>query len=184
MRFDDLIFTCDDGSPSVSVSLNLQVDGSYTFDPMPADVSGIQGGRLEVGGDMNPGGNVSLGYWAPGSGDNPTTTGAFVGENGDVLSGVFTSPVVTVPTNTPVSLELSLMVRLGNCCVPDVRVNGRGTVQFAYEAVGPVFNFHGVPDGVECTVNSSEANIADNIWNPEPVRTESQTWGQIKALYR
>jgi hypothetical protein len=183
MRFDDLTFTCSDGSPTVSVSLNLFVDGGFVFDPLPMDVGGNQGGRVEIGGTLSPGGSVALGNWAPVSAEGLGSSGAFVGVNADVVSGIFTSPIVTVPTNTPVTLFLSLGVRIGNCCEPGVRVNGYGSVKFANEGVGPVFNFHNVPQGVECTVNSTEAYITGNIWKPT-VGIESRTWGQIKELYQ
>jgi len=187
MRFEDVVFTCDDGSPTVTVSLNLWVEGQVFY---PYGMNAGVGGSLDVGVKLN-GEFINLGKWVAGGGG----TGAFAGETAHSVAGVFTTPTLTVPTDVPLTLEITTIARVRACCQHGMTAHtvfrpinwaaGPTTPTFGVRFAnlvnaGPVFNFHNVNPEVCCTVNSAEADIADEC----PVPVEPTSWGRIKALYR
>jgi len=186
MRYDDLIFTCSDGSGQVAISLNLYFEGNAILDPPGPAVAGAQRASVIVNCTFTPGSNLgtaNLGTWVASSSDPGVPQGALGSVNADNVAGIFTTPTITVPTGVPVSLVVLIMTRLNNCCEPGVRVNGNGMVRFPFATESPVFNFHSVPGGVTCNASSTEANIVDNLWNAGPIPVEARTWGGIKRTF-
>jgi hypothetical protein len=128
----------------------------------------------------SPNGSVPLDLWV-------YRDGGTVYHRPNVPSGPFTTGDFLVLPNQPVALTLRL-TGLVRCHLSSAQFSGGvsfptgASAASGLNAASSVLNVFNVPAGV--TVNSVQANIVDNVWQPVPVRTEETTWGQVKSLYR
>lgn len=155
-RFDDLVFSCEDGRANVTYRLNLDVSADITGNGvLPDDIGGA---------------GFTLGDPTAAYGSSFSTWGAWDWQNGgtNVLSGLsagysvpqtrITGPARTVSTGLQVPLTVS--ARAGG---------GSNKGSFVYMRVqprlptdGPVFD---LPEG--CTCNSQEGYIFDSRFYPD-----------------
>jgi len=173
MHFDDVVFTCDDpGITQVTYSLNILFDISTLFDDIDCNGNTISGNyaytQFWQSDTPSTGSIYSWGGWSPSShlsAPQSVSSGVFAAENADTLTGLFTGPAVTVPTNTIRSLGLwahgsAHPNPFVSCVYASITWN-----EISLPTGQPVFN---LPQG--CTANSAEANIVDNMWMglPDP----------------
>lgn len=174
MRFDDVVFSSGpaDASPGlIPVSLNLAIDGSFDL---------LQQGM----GDATATGGVSvvygLGVPGPGSTATPATVASLLRQrdrgsslgsrsgffdvlgdsDGWALDGVFQTPTILVPADTPLLLTVMLIANASVVTRDGTPVNALTafdhTLRFPLD--GPVFN---LPEGY--TAHSLQAGIVNNV---------------------
>jgi hypothetical protein len=195
MAFDDLEFTCNGQEELITAYLNLRIRALSSSEFIPDDPSDpatdpyVNHTSLVLSGAMGSTDAV-LGQWLYSYNNGNAaleTTGIFgdVEDSGE-LEGIFTTSGITVETNVPTKLTLSLRAVVATALLfpgelgstrafLDLRKEGRG-VYFPGEI--DVFT---LPEG--CTCDSASAGIARNKFDTTGVRTESASWGSVKALY-
>jgi len=175
LTLDDVVFSSG-GRASIPVSLNLLFDGAFSlYDPNGKYALGTVKISAAIGSSVF-------------TGEIHVCSFACVEVQLGLLSGLLgrtfhdvdlTTPAATVPVNQPVTVTLTMEIRV----VADYAGYSRAEAvfdTFGFAPTGSVFN---VPDGI--TVNSENAIIVDNqYYSGNPVPTVERTWGAIKSLYQ
>ena len=159
MKFEDIVFSAPT-TGNISVRLNMYFDGFFNF---TADSDNDYRAAV-IATYVN---FVDHGYFRPVGSDtdgNPHGAigggGMFAGQGGDTLSGVFTTLPFTVQSNTPQTIEIRITIDAWAGGAQNIWRRSRAQFDTISFPVGsPVF----VVDP-EVTVDSTEANIVNNIW--------------------
>ena len=153
----DLVFGFGGGG-NVSVSLNLDLIGSFLLSP---SASGVTSGSISLNVPGIDLGNYAVTEDPSGAGRTETATDLFAGLSGDFINTMLTTNNFSVPTNTPVNLQLILQATGGADQAGSV---GISDFLLRFTTSGAVFN---VPGGV--TVNSADGGIVNNAYSAIPV---------------
>lgn len=163
-RWDDVVFTCLDGRPSVDVGINLDIHGRLSHvSAHPPDVGPPSAGlAVYLGSPGDP--LTHRGIWYPASNIsmyNYPSTGVFAGLSGDTLDGRFSYSLGPHPTGTAVTIEPATLTLSFGAHNGRVKANfdeeTTGKPGMALPTDGPVFD---LPGG--CTCNSPEMGVVEN----------------------
>jgi hypothetical protein len=181
-RWDDVVFTCQNGAPSVDVGMNVRLKGRAVWAEAypPPGATPIAGMALYLGHFTYA---YNAGVWYPQMNIGMTAgsgTGVFAGINSNELDGIFSYPLGSFPTGIPVvvsplPLSIDTVIRTG-AFQHDFYDQDFG---MSLPTDGPVFD---LPEG--CTCNSAQMGVCNNSVQCPPVPTLRQTWGALKATYR
>ena len=130
----------DPVNETISVSLNLLVNGTLGGSPAGLFIINLDTSFGFGHYDLNHGSTGTIPIPPPGT------------------AAAVTTPTISLPTNTPLTLNISLesTAGAGFDCGSTVNTN----YAFSFPSIGPVFN---LPPGV--TVNAPELNIVNNRWS-------------------